>query len=63
MALAPARCCPVSSACAGDKAAMPAGGAIGARQLQGPAAAEVAAVADGVFGWQHALQGRQKVPA
>ena len=47
----------------GDKAAMPAGGAIGARQLQGPAAAEVAAVADGVFGWQHALQGRQKVPA
>ena len=48
---------------AGDKAAMPAGGAIGARQLQGPAAAEVAAVADGVFGWQHALQGRQKVPA
>lgn len=48
---------------AGDKAAMPAGGALGARQLQGPAAAEVAAVADGVFGWQHALQGRQKVPA
>ena len=48
---------------AGDKATMPAGGAIGARQLQGPAAAEVAEVADGVFGWQHALQGRQKVPA
>lgn len=42
---------------------MLAGGAIGARQLQGPAAAEVAEVADGVFGWQHALQGRQKVPA
>ena len=42
---------------------MPADGAIEARQLQGPAGAEGAAVADGVFGWQYALQGRRKVPA
>lgn len=48
---------------AGDKAGVAAGGATGTRQLQGPAVAEGAAVADGAFGWQHALQGRQKVPA
>ena len=37
------------------------GSASGTQQLQAPAVQE--GVADGVFGWQHALQGRQKVPA
>ena len=46
---------------AGDKATAQGGSARGAQRLQAPVVQE--GVADGIFGWQHALQGRQKVPA
>ena len=46
---------------AGDKATALDGSARGAQRLQAPVVQE--GVVDGIFGWQHALQGRQKVPA